>query len=276
MADLHAKTLFASDGVQITAVLCQTPKSGWAAEETVESPRLIFPRRGVFECRHGQTTWTADANIALSFNQNDAYRVSHPADGGDDCSVFVFAPDVLGEVLAADRLLHAQSETRPFPGRYILIEPALQYCQRWLHHQLRQDPLEALAAEETSLNLLSRTAAQMAGQPGTGLRPPAGAARAYQRRLAEEVRSLIATQPGEPLSLNDLARRVHCSPYHLARLFHAEVGTPIHNDRLRLRLALALERLAQGEDNLSLLAAELGFTSHSHLSSGFRRRSHCR
>jgi AraC-like DNA-binding protein len=39
---------------------------------------------------------------------------------------------------------------------------------------------------------------------------------------------------------------------------------------LRLRIAIAVERLAEGESDLSLLGISAGFAHHSHFSSRFR------
>ncbi len=63
---------------------------------------------------------------------------------------------------------------------------------------------------------------------------------------------------------------MHCSPFHLARQFRASTGTSISAYLLRLRLALALQRLAEGEADLAALAADLGFASHSHFGARFR------
>jgi AraC family transcriptional regulator len=64
--------------------------------------------------------------------------------------------------------------------------------------------------------------------------------------------------------------RVDCSPFHLARQFRSITGETIARYLLRLRLAIALERLAEGEDDLMRLACELGFAHHSHFSARFR------
>ena len=47
-------------------------------------------------------------------------------------------------------------------------------------------------------------------------------------------------------------------------------GESVARYLLRLRLALALERLADGETDLAAMAADLGFASHSHFSARFR------
>jgi len=63
---------------------------------------------------------------------------------------------------------------------------------------------------------------------------------------------------------------VFVSPSHLARQFRTVTGESIAGYLLRLRLGLALDRLADGERNLAALAVELGFAHHSHFSARFR------
>jgi AraC-like DNA-binding protein len=65
--------------------------------------------------------------------------------------------------------------------------------------------------------------------------------------------------------LIELAQAVAVSPHHLSRIFHAETGETLSRYRNRLRVRVALERLADGEERLTRLAAELGFADHAHL-----------
>ena len=44
----------------------------------------------------------------------------------------------------------------------------------------------------------------------------------------------------------------------------------IHRRLVSIRLALAAERILDGENDLSTLAIDLGFASHAHLTSAFR------
>ena len=73
------------------------------------------------------------------------------------------------------------------------------------------------------------------------------------------------------MSLSELARAVDCSPFHLSRIFRQRVGLPVYQYLLRLRLAVALDRIVEDGANLSALAFDLGFSSHSHLTTLFRR-----
>jgi AraC family transcriptional regulator len=86
----------------------------------------------------------------------------------------------------------------------------------------------------------------------------------------EQARTLLASSPGTRWDLESLGRALRCSPFHLARQFRTLTGETISRYLLRLRLAIAVERLAQGERDISALAIEIGFSHHSHLSARFR------
>ncbi len=91
------------------------------------------------------------------------------------------------------------------------------------------------------------------------------------RELAENACVVLSGCLCDPLTLPRIARRVHSSPFHLARVFRRMTGLSLHQYLTRLRLRAALERLADGESDLTALALALGFASHSHFSDAFRR-----
>jgi AraC-like DNA-binding protein len=54
-------------------------------------------------------------------------------------------------------------------------------------------------------------------------------------------------------------------------VFQERTGVPVHRYLTLLRLRASLERLAEGASDLTELALELGFSSHSHFTDAFRR-----
>ena len=49
---------------------------------------IVFVRRGVFSRTIRGEGLLADANHVLFFNAHEPYRIEHPVDGGDDCTIF--------------------------------------------------------------------------------------------------------------------------------------------------------------------------------------------
>ena len=75
----------------------------------------------------------------------------------------------------------------------------------------------------------------------------------------------------EPLSLAAVAAALAVSPFHLARVFRAQTGFSLAGYVHGLRLRRAAERLAAEPDtDLSRLALDLGYCSHSHFTHRFR------
>jgi AraC-like DNA-binding protein len=128
-----------------------------------------------------------------------------------------------------------------------------------------------MAVDEMAFSLLE--AVLSAAYKQRGLRATTGPNQTERAHieLAESTRLLLSERFERPLTLDGIARSVHSSPYHLSRVFRRRVGHPIHKYLNRLRLRASLERLADGERDLSGLALDLGYSSHSHFSDAFRR-----
>src|SRR6185437_8310287 len=92
-----------------------------------------------------------------------------------------------------------------------------------------------------------------------------------RRALAAAARTRIDAAPGAPNRIRDLAIALGVSPFHLAHVFRAESGLSIHQYVLRVRMRAAVSRLEAGEANISRLALDLGFSSHSHFTAAFQR-----
>jgi AraC-like DNA-binding protein len=97
--------------------------------------------------------------------------------------------------------------------------------------------------------------------------PPAE--RAHHRRLVMEAQELLATEAMP--SVDELARRLATSAGHLSRTFRRLTGRTISAYRNELRVRAVLQRLAEGADDLSELAAEFGFADHAHLTRTVKR-----
>jgi AraC-like DNA-binding protein len=154
------------------------------------------------------------------------------------------------------RATHVPTDRRTYLRQHLLV--------RHLH----EDAADTLAAEELALGLV---ASVLAVEPRGARRPTRERTSTAHRELAEAAKSELAADPGARVSLEQLAARLHTSPFHLARVFRAQTGFSLAAYRHALRLRLALERLPTNDRDLSALALELGFSSHSHFTSSFTR-----
>ncbi|MGH9368169.1 MAG: helix-turn-helix transcriptional regulator [Thermoanaerobaculia bacterium] len=96
--------------------------------------------------------------------------------------------------------------------------------------------------------------------------------RGGRRELAEAARGLLARRFRESLTLSQLAGALGVSPFHLSRGFREATGSTLHAYRNALRLAAALEEVCDPRRNLTAIALDLGYSSHSHFTAAFRRQ----
>jgi AraC family transcriptional regulator len=280
MEPLRIRALHRSPAVSVYDVRCRPSDFARGPEEWSRSNQIVFPRRGVFERDVRGDSVIADPNHVLFFNGDEAYHVAHPGRCGDDCTAFAFDGALVREAVAFHDPAREEAAAagQPFRFAHALADEQVFL----LHARLRQAALARDAArggghlriEEAAVRLLD--AVILGAYRSRGLAPPPRKrlrqARLQDHRdLARRTSLHLGTRFGEDLSLQAIARAVHSSPYHLARLFREQTGISIHQYRHRLRLREALRRLADGDPDLTALALDLGFSSHSHLTGAFRR-----
>lgn len=236
---LTHERIFNSPVVRIFEVACSAGRGGCGDAETVTRAKVVVPRDGVFAYhfdRHGD--FVADANSAIVLRPGKTYKVSHPIDGGDHCTVFEFDDDMFGDAGGAVAL------------------PAAGALAARLAREVALAVGSKLAVEEHALAFLE------------SLRPFEPLPR---HDTVERAKESIAADPFDDRSLGDLAREVGASPFHLTRMFRRATGRSLHAYRTHLRLARGLERALAGEA-LARVAVDCGFANHSQFTAAFRKR----
>jgi AraC family transcriptional regulator len=260
MAEREVDRLFASPSMAVLQVRCAGTCRHRSAEECSSVTHLVFPYRGVYVRHVGGQQTIADANQVLFFNATEGYQVSHPVEGGDDSLVVRLSEDLLRE-LAPAAMLTSVAALR-FKRQHLGVDAEVQSLVVLLRHRLANQTLDALAAETLPITLVSRS---------LGRRSPREArATPARRRLVDRVKLLLLSDLSKRWKLAEIGAELGSSPVYLTQLFQQIEGVPLYRYHLRLRLARALQQLPHHE-NLAALALELGFSSHAHFTSSFRR-----
>lgn len=227
----------------------------WQTDNVVaQGDLLVFPGTCVLLTR-GREQIVADRNQAVLYADGQTYRrtLVHPA--GDHCVFLRLSPTLVDEldVTPGWRTLPTTDAT------YARLRLLLTH----LPASYAGDRPEDDAVEEELLAIVAETcAASAVSSAGT----------ASWQALADSVRmALDARLSARAFSLAGTASDVGYSPFHMARVFRAVTGSSVHEYAERLRLRHALDRVADGERDLSALAAELGYANHSHFTLRFRR-----
>jgi len=260
MPEFEIDRLLDTDTVAVRNVRCSGTCRHRSAEECASATHLVFPYRGVYMRHVGSDQAVADANHVLFFNAGEGYQVSHPMEGGD-ASLSLGLSEALLHELAPSSLLHDRGKLG-FRRQHQRIDPRAQALVALLRHCLKNGTIEPLEAEGLLLTLVCRSLG-----PRTSHEPRANHARG---RLADRVKVLLASDLSRRWTLAEIAAEIGGSPVYLTQVFQQVEGIPLYRYHLRLRLARALDLIARYDD-LSALAADLGFSSHSHFAAAFRQ-----
>jgi AraC-like DNA-binding protein len=264
------RTLFHGRLVRIGAFRCPARHPSFRDSGPIESYIVVFPRTCVWIRHRNHEAFVADPGIATIYNAGQPYTREEIDPRGDLCDWFGVDLGTAREI-AADLEPAAHHSISPFRFPSAPITSDIYLRQRMLFERVATgQPDGQLAIEEQALGIVA--AVQRGAYRARGIDAvrdePTGP---RHRDLAARARAELARDLGEPLSLEALARRVEASPYHLSRVFHVVCGTTLHRHRQDLRLRAALERLRDGGADLSRIALDVGFSSHSHFSAAFRQ-----
>jgi AraC family transcriptional regulator len=259
VAEFHAQALLESPTVKIRDVYCLGSCRGHSAEEYAAATELVFPYRGAYMRHLGSDQAIAEANQVVFFNAAESYRISHPVPGGDASLSLAISEELLLELAPATLL--RDKTTAAFRTQRLRIDARAQALVALLRHRLRQNIAEPLEAENLALTLIRRAL-------GPRTTHEAGASQGRQR-LVDRIKLVLASDVKRRWTLAEIAAEVRGSPVYLTQVFQQVEGLPLYRYQLRLRLAKALDLLAEYDD-LTSLSLDLGFSSHSHFSAAFR------
>ena len=242
---------------------CTPDDPRWRTVNAVtDAVHVVFPWTSVVIEQLGSEPVLANPNHVLFFNPAQRYRRMLHDERGDDAIFVEASPDVVTSSLGSGEgelpFRHGPSDARA----YLLHFAAAR--------ELLAGDADTLHAEELVHAAVARSIEAAANFHGVRARRGRDRTEQERHRLVETAKAILTDEPAARTTLSALARRLHTSEFHLARVFRDRTGFTLHAYRTHLRLRIALERLAEGEHDLAALAHGLGFSSHSHFSSTFR------
>jgi AraC-like DNA-binding protein len=253
-------TLLSSREMILRDIVCSGTCRHRSAEECVSTTHLVFPYRGTYVRHVGQDNAVADANQLMLFNHGEGYQVSHPVSGGDASLSLALEAGLLQE-LVPKRYVRPGGDPA-FRFQRLRIDPRAQALVSLLRHGLTRAVAEPLQAETLVLTLVRRALGERTSRaPGSTY---------GRRRLVDRAKLTVSANPARRWKLAEIAAEVGVSPVYLTQSFQQVEGLPLYRYQLRCRLARALDLLHEYDD-LSALAVDLGFSTHSHFTAAFRQ-----
>jgi AraC-like DNA-binding protein len=263
-------SVFETSDVWIGTFRCPLDYPSFRDTGPIERYLVAFPRTAVWIRHEGQRVFLADPSITTIYNVAQRYERFPESPEGDRCDWFAvsagLARDIVGEF---DE--HAAGSDHPFRFQWAHSPAALYLRQRALLSRAATGDLGRLEGEEDVIEIVS-SVIESAYRAPRRLTPSTGAV-ARHRELVEAARAELLRSVRANTSVVEIALAIGTSAFHLCRVFSAHTGRTLHQHRAELRIRLALEQLGDpvARNNLSAIAHDLGFSSHSHFVRVMRR-----
>lgn len=230
---------------------------------------MVFPRTFVTITHAGEKPVVADPNTVMFYNEGQRYSRGKLSDQGDLCESYGFTSQFIVDALRPFNPHVEDHPDRPFEFAHGPSDPTSYLMQRMVvDHILNNPQPDRLFIDETILSVLKRVINNSYGQHGM---TPQKTKVAHEREVVNAVQKVLAIHFRQNPSLEQIAAYLNYSPFHLCRLFHKHTGQSIHQYLKHLRLRTSLEYITQVNVDLTDLALNLGFSSHSHFTEAFRK-----
>jgi AraC family transcriptional regulator len=257
--EITRKTLFESDTVTIGLVETRPMSDACGDIEWQNSNAVVLPVSGVFS-KHdapGRSVIGTPSHAVL-VAADTPYRIGFPGAIGDRALALRF-----GGVLAPEQLdRHAPHGL--LPAHAMMLRSLL-----WT--RLKKAEVDRFEIEALGLDLLDMSLLSMR----TGNDSVRSVADARRTRAVARAKEAIAVAPADKWTVAKLAKLANLSPFHLCRVFRRIAGTSIYDYVLHERLAHTLNAVLDGGDDLTSVALDAGFASHSHFTARFRHFFGC-
>jgi len=254
------KTLFKSEELQIGLFEAHPASDACGDVERQSSSVVVLPVSGVFSKHDAPGRHVIGTpSHAVLVAADTPYRIGFPGAIGDRALTLRF-----GEALAPDQLnRHRTGETAASHG---LLPAQAMLLRNLLWTRLDGAEADEFAIEALGLDLLTMSLGSMRA----GNAPLRRSTQVRRMRALERVKEAVALAPTDKWDLAKLARIANLSPFHLCHVFRQIVGTSVYHYVLHERLAQALNAVLDSADDLTAIALDAGFASHSLFTARFR------
>jgi len=257
--------LFENERLQVGLFEARVASDACGDVDRQTSNLLVLPFSGVFSKYDAPGRYVIGTPSHAVFIAADTpYRLGFPGAIGDRALTFRFDEDLAPEQLDG-------SDKADGIASHGLLSANAMMLRTLLGRRLQRATADAFEIETMALDLVHlslnsmRRKTLVVGQPTL----------ARRIRALERVKEAVAAAPADKWNVARLAKIANLAPFHLCHVFRELVGTSVYNYMLQERLARALDHVMDQGEDLTAIAMQVGFASHSHFTERFRRFFGC-
>lgn len=236
--------------------------------EAAPFPEIVLPRIGSYLRSDELGEVLLSRGTLAFFEAGRPYTIRHFQPTPDLTTVISITDvkslhEALGVQLPSGRSF-ARSAVR-MPADIVLLH-------RRMLSALKSGVAGDLAAAEMAAEIIMRAVALNVDDRTELTRPASKRCAADPYAQAQAVMAFLAQNYAERITLEDIAREISLSPFHLCRVFQWASGGTIRQHLLFLRLEAAAALLLETRKSVTEIALGVGFSSHSHFTAAFTNR----
>lgn len=257
--------LFESGTLQIGLFEMHPVSDACGDVERQDSNVVVLPLSGVFSKHEAPRRYVVGTPCHAVFIAADTpYRLSFPGAIGDRALTLRFGEDLVSERLSARGGNGAVAS-------HGLLSAKTMMLRNQLLARSQDASADEFEIETLGLDLLDMSVRSLYRDDA----PVRRATLLRRARALARVKEAVALAPAEKWSIARLAKVADLSPFHLCHVFRQMTGASLHDYILQERLAHSLNAVVDGGDDLTTIAIDAGFASHSHFTARFRRFFGC-
>ena len=258
--EVTRRKLFESETLEIGLFEAHPVSDACGDVERQDRNVVVLPFSGVFSKHDAPGRHVIGTPSHAVFVAADTpYRISFPGGIGDRALTLRFGEELAPEQFDARDGGEAPASNGLLPARAMML-------RNLLGARLERGETDEFEIETLGLDLLNMSLKSIRRES----LPLRQSALVRRMRALERVKEAVAVAPSDKWNIAKLAKVANLSPFHLCHVFRQMVGTSIYDYVLHERLAQALDAVLDRGDNLTAIALDAGFASHSHFTARFR------
>lgn len=243
--------------------------SNFCGPHQIGGTLIVFPRTSVTITHAGKEPVVANPNTVMFYNDGQIYSRDKLSDKGDLCEWFGFDSKLVADAIRSFDAHVDNHPFQPFQFSHGLCDTTSYLLQRLIvDYILGTRQPDQLFIEETVMQILNRVIENSYRQRGVC---PCKNKVSQELGIVDAIQKILAIRFEQNPSLEQIATQLNYSPFHLCRIFRKHTGQSIRQYLNQLRLRVSLEYVTQANTDLTRLALEMGFSSHSHFTEAFRK-----
>lgn len=269
-ADIH--TLFKSDFYQILDFKCYCRECGESKPEYSQSFKISFVRTGYFDYNVFRLTLEAHNGRIIVTKPGCEHTVTHHRDApNDQCTIIEFT-DTFYELLKEQ---YQVSHRWFFMDQDIHSILLMADVKSELLHKITLKHLGThktvhLGIDQFILELVDHLFSKLT-QKSSPTVITAKQKNSYLPAI-EKAKQFISDHFSDDISLSEIAKHCHISPYHFSRLFKTLTGYSPYQYLIETRLHYASVLLKNTDLSATAIAFDTGFNSLEHFTASFTKK----